>query len=235
MEDINKNDSVKKPDDFPTEEVSSYKEVVVNPDKQELEVKFQGMKDLFTSIISENRKDYEKQLSEVKGLFSSVIEDNRKQMQMQMQDIYKALPRLLSEADKLRKQEEYVTINDEDAFGNSISAKTSKMTKLGAIKEFILGKDSKDLRDKLEGAYNLIDSSINQDQEHLSNVVEEVYARLNKMEKRIAEELEKMTNIFRTEMNEVANAQANKAETYRILRNTAEQLRLGKIQQQNNL
>ncbi|MCU0437114.1 MAG: hypothetical protein MUC49_04315 [Raineya sp.] len=235
MEDINKNDSFKKPEDFPTEEVSSYKEAVINPDKQELEVKFQGMKDLFTSIISENRKDYEKQLSEVKGLFSSVIEENRKQMQMQMQDIYKALPKLLSEADKLRKQEEYVTINDEDAFGNSVTARTSKMTKLGAIKEFILGKDSKDLRDKLEGAYNLIDSSINQDQEHLSNVVEEVYARLNKMEKRIAEELEKMTNLFRTEMNEVANAQANKAETYRILRNTAEQLRLGKIQQQNNL
>jgi ElaB/YqjD/DUF883 family membrane-anchored ribosome-binding protein len=235
MEDINKNDSFKKPEDFPTEDVSSYKEVVINPDKQELEVKFQGMKDLFTSIISENRKDYEKQLSEVKGLFSSVIEENRKQMQMQMQDIYKALPKLLSEADKLRKQEEYVTINDEDAFGNSVTARTSKMTKLGAIKEFILGKDSKDLRDKLEGAYNLIDSSINQDQEHLSNVVEEVYARLNKMEKRIAEELEKMTNLFRSEMNEVANAQANKAETYRILRNTAEQLRLGKIQQQNNL
>jgi hypothetical protein len=235
MEDINKNDSFKKPEDFPTEDVSSYKEAVINPDKQELEVKFQGMKDLFTSIISENRKDYEKQLTEVKGLFSSVIEDNRKQMHMQMQDIYKALPRLLSEADKLRKQEEYVTINDEDAFGNNLTAKASKMTKLGAIKEFILGKDSKDLKDKLEGAYTLIDSSINQDQEHLSNVVEEVYARLNKMEKKIAEELEKITNIFRSEMNEVANAQANKADTYRILRQTAEQLRLGKIQQQNNL
>jgi len=235
MEDINKNDNdFKKPDDFPTEDVSSYKEVVINPDKQELEVKFQGMKDLFTSIISENRKDYEKQLSEVKGLFSSVIEDNRKQMQVQMQDIYKALPRLLTEAEKLRKQEEYVTINDEDNFlGNA--NRTSKMTKLGAIKEFILGKDSKDLRDKLEGAYNLIDSSINQDQEHLSSVVEEVYARLNKMEKKLAEELEKMTNMFRTEMTEVATTQANKSETYRILRNTAEQLRLGKIQQQTNL
>jgi hypothetical protein len=233
MEDINKNDTFKKPDDFPTEEVSSYKDVVVNPDKQELEVKFQGMKDLFTSIISENRKDYEKQLSEVKGLFSAVIEENRKQMQMQMQDIYKALPKLLVEADKIRKQEEYVTINDEDNFLGG--GRASKMTKLGAIKEFILGKDSKDLKEKLESSYELIDSSVSQDQEHLNAVVEEIYARLNRMEKRVVEELEKMTNTFKSEMNEVALAQANKAETYRILRNTAEQLRLGKIQLNNNL
>jgi hypothetical protein len=233
MEDINKNDTFKKPDDFPTEEVSSYKDVVVNPDKQELEVKFQGMKDLFTSIISENRKDYEKQLSEVKRLFSAVIEENRKQMQMQMQDIYKALPKLLVEADKIRKQEEYVTINDEDNFLGG--GRASKMTKLGAIKEFILGKDSKDLKEKLESSYELIDSSVSQDQEHLNAVVEEIYARLNRMEKRVVEELEKMTNTFKSEMNEVALAQANKAETYRILRNTAEQLRLGKIQLNNNL
>jgi hypothetical protein len=233
MEDINKNDTFKKPDDFPTEEVSSYKDVVVNPDKQELEVKFQGMKDLFTSIISENRKDYEKQLSEVKRLFSAVIEESRKQMQMQMQDIYKALPRLLVEADKIRKQEEYVTINDEDNFLGG--GRASKMTKLGAIKEFILGKDSKDLKEKLESSYELIDSSVSQDQEHLNAVVEEIYARLNRMEKRVVEELEKMTNTFKSEMNEVALAQANKAETYRILRNTAEQLRLGKIQLNNNL
>jgi hypothetical protein len=233
MEDINKNDTFKKPDDFPTEEVSSYKDVVVNPDKQELEVKFQGMKDLFTSIISENRKDYEKQLSEVKRLFSAVIEESRKQMQMQMQDIYKALPRLLVEADKIRKQEEYVTINDEDNFLGG--GRASKMTKLGAIKEFILGKDSKDLKEKLESSYELIDSSVSQDQKHLNAVVEEIYARLNRMEKRVVEELEKMTNTFKSEMNEVVLAQANKAETYRILRNTAEQLRLGKFQLNNNL
>jgi hypothetical protein len=169
----------------------------------------------------------------VKRLFSAVIEESRKQMQMQMQDIYKALPRLLVEADKIRKQEEYVTINDEDNFLGG--GRASKMTKLGAIKEFILGKDSKDLKEKLESSYELIDSSVSQDQEHLNAVVEEIYARLNRMEKRVVEELEKMTNTFKSEMNEVALAQANKAETYRILRNTAEQLRLGKIQLNNNL
>jgi len=231
MEDINKSDSTyKKPDEFPTEEVSSYKEAVINPDKQELEVKFQGMKDLFTSIISENRKDYEKQLAEIKSLFSTVIEENRKQMQLQMQDIYKALPRLLSEAEKLRKQEEYVTINDEDAFG---TAKTAKMTKLGAIKEFIIGKDSKELRDKLEKLYEQIDSFISQDKEHLNEVVEAVYARLDRMEKRITSEIDKVSQVFVQEMNEVVFAQANKEDTYRILRKTSEQLRLGKIQNSN--
>jgi ElaB/YqjD/DUF883 family membrane-anchored ribosome-binding protein len=231
MEDINKSDSTyKKPDEFPTEEVSSYKEAVINPDKQELEIKFQGMKDLFTSIISENRKDYEKQLAEIKALFSTVIEENRKQMQLQMQDIYKALPRLLSEAEKLRKQEEYVTISDEDAFGTTNRA---KMTKLGAIKEFIIGKDSKELRDKLEKLYEQIDSFISQDKEHLNEVVEAVYARLDRMEKRIMGEIDKASQIFTQEMNEVVFAQANKEDTYRILRKTSEQLRLGKIQNSN--
>ncbi len=227
MEDINKSDSFKKSDVFPTEEVNSFKEAVINPDRQELEVKFQGMKDLFTSIISENRKDYEKQLAEVKSLFSTVIEENRRQMQLQMQDIYKALPRLLAEAEKLRRQEEYITINDED----SISGATKmKMTKLGAIKEFIIGKDAKELRNKVEKLYEEIDEAISNDQNHLNAVVEEVYARLNKMEKRINDELEKAQNEFKAEMNEVASLQANKAETYRILRQTSEQLRLGKLE-----
>jgi len=231
MEDINKSESTyKKPDEFPTEEVSSYKEAVINPDKQELEVKLQGMKDLFTSIISENRKDYEKQLAEIKALFSTVIEESRKQMQLQIQDIYKALPRLLSEAEKLRKQEEYVTISDEDAFGTTNRA---KMTKLGAIKEFIIGKDSKELRDKLEKLYEQIDSFTSQDKEHLNEVVEAVYARLDRMEKRITSEIDKVSQIFTQEMNEVVFAQANKEDTYRILRKTAEQLRLGKLQSNN--
>ncbi|WP_448528608.1 hypothetical protein [Raineya sp.] len=227
MEDINKSDSFKKPDVFPTEEVNSFKEAVINPDRQELEVKFQGMKDLFTSIISENRKDYEKQLAEVKSLFSTVIEENRRQMQLQMQDIYKALPRLLAEAEKFRRQEEYITINDEDSISGATKA---KMTKLGAIKEFIIGKDAKDLRNKVEKLYEEIDEAISNDQNHLNAVVEEVYARLNKMEKRISDELEKAQNEFKAEMNEVAFLQANKAETYRILRQTSEQLRLGKLE-----
>lgn len=227
MEDINKSDSFKKPDVFPTEEVNSFKEAIINPDRQELEVKFQGMKDLFTSIISENRKDYEKQLAEVKSLFSTVIEENRRQMQLQMQDIYKALPRLLAEAEKLRRQEEYITINDEDSISGTIKA---KMTKLGAIKEFIIGKDAKELRNKVEKLYEEIDKAISNDQNHLNAVVEEVYARLNKMEKRISDELEKAQNEFKAEMNEVAFLQANKAETYRILRQSSEQLRLGKLE-----
>lgn len=230
MEDININEgSLKKPENFPTEDVSSYKEAILNPDKQELEVKFQGMKDLFTSIITENRKDYEKQLNEIKGVFSSVIEENRKQMQQQMQDIYKALPRLLSEAEKLRKQEEYVTINDEENFGT----RASKMTKLGAIKEFIIGKDSKELKEKLESTYLLINDSIDEDQKHLNNAVEEIYDRLNKMEKRVTEELEKISQAYRLELKEVAILQANKSDTYRILRQTADLLRLGKMQQNN--
>lgn len=228
MEHINKSENFKKSDIFPTEEVSSYKEVVINPDRQELEAKFQGMKDLFTSIISENRKDYEKQLAEVKALFSTVIEENRRQMQLQIQDIYKALPRLLAEAEKLRRQEEYITVSDEDAITGTTRA--SKMTKLGAIKEFIIGKDAKELRGKVEKLYKEIDEAISRDQEHLNAVVEEIYARLNKMEKRINDELEKVQSEFKTEMNEVASLQANKAETYRILRNTAEQLRLGKLE-----
>ncbi|MCS6796136.1 MAG: hypothetical protein RMJ97_03720 [Raineya sp.] len=228
MEDINKSDSFKKPDVFPTEEVNSYKEVVINPDRQELEVKFQGMKDLFTSIISENRKDYEKQLAEVKALFSTVIEENRRQMQLQMQDIYKALPRLLAEAEKLRRQEEYITINDEDIVTGA--TKASKMTKLGAIKEFIIGKDAKELRNKVEKLYDEIEEATSNDQNHLNAVVEEIYARLNKMEKRITDEIEKAQNEFRAEMNEVAFLQANKVETYRILRHTSEQLRLGKLE-----
>mgnify|MGYP005853399067 FL=1 len=42
-------------------------------------------------------------------------------------------------------------------------------------------------------------------------------------------EIEKASQAFTQEMHEVAFAQANKEETYRILRKTAEQLRLGKL------
>jgi hypothetical protein len=229
MEDINKNDSneYNKPEELTsTEEVSNFKEAVVNPDKQEMDNKFQGMRDLFTSIITENRKDYEKQVSEMKNLFASVLEDNRKQLQIQLQDMYKTLPRMFNEVEKSRKQEEYVVLNDEDAM--NFGGRGGKYTRLNVVKELIGGKDNREIRQKLGELYDEIGHLTEKDKQLLSNVVEEVYGRISKMEKRVQEEMEKGFLQLRSDIQITAKEQAHKQDTYGLIRSLADNIRAGK-------
>lgn len=228
MEDINtpinntpNNTPNNEPKEVATETVTSYKDVVVNVDKQDAENKFSGMKDLFTSIISENRKDYDKQITEMRGLFMTVLEENRKQGQLQVQDMYKTLPSLINEADKMRRKEEYVFLNDED--GLDKGTKSGKYTRMSAIKELIVGKDTKNIQERLTILEAEVEETILQDKESLAQAAKDIYDRLERMENRIKSELDKTFEMIKVEIQTEDKNLAIREEMSKNLRMMADQ------------
>ena len=86
------------------EKVNTFRELIVGPDKREIEGQLQGMKELFATMLVENKKDYDNQVNDMRSLFVNVLEENRRVFQMQLQDLYKNLPSLINNS--LREQQE---------------------------------------------------------------------------------------------------------------------------------
>lgn len=225
MEDITKHDfeDKKQPENLQPEEVPSYKEAVVNPDKQESESRLGGMKDLFTSILSENRKDYEKQVGEMKNMFTAILEENRKQFQIQLQDMYKALPQIINEADKLRQKEEYIFLNNEQAY--EMGQRGGRFTKMNAVKELIVGRDERLLHERVEKMLKEVEEIAQQDKAHVAAAAKDIYERMQRMEQKVMAAIQQMEQELKKASEAENHHLAHKKDAERMLQSNAGQLR----------
>lgn len=205
------------------EEVNDLKEAVINPDKREIESRFQGMRDLFTAILQENKKDYEFQIAEMKKLFSSIMEENRKQFQAQLQDLYKELPKLIYEADRLRRDEQYVFI--EEAEYGVPKGKPRRHTRLEAVKELIAGPDTEMLYTEIQEVQQSVSALMQQNKETLSEVVDEIYERVQDMERKIQAAISKLQDNFTGEIKQVEAEGMNRFQLADKLRKLADEVK----------
>ncbi|WP_157630117.1 hypothetical protein [Thermonema rossianum] len=224
MEDFYKNPG-EQPEEKPInpEEVDDLKEAVVNPDKKEIESRFQGMKDLFTAILQENKKDYEYQIAEMKKLFTTIMEENRKQFKEQLQDLYKELPKIIHEADRLRQDEQYVFI-EESEYGVP-KGKPKRHTRLDAVKELIAGHDTELLYKEIGEMQNHVSKVMQQQKESLAEVVDEIYERVQAMEEKVQAAIRNLQNDFMLNIKQVEEEGANRFHVAGLLRKLADEVK----------
>jgi len=219
----------KKPEEQPEEkavnpeEVNDLKEAVVNPDRKEIESRFQGMKDLFTAILQENKKDYEYQLAEMKKLFTSIMEENRKHFKEQLQDLYKELPKIIHEADRMRQDEQYVFI--EEAEYGVPKGKPRRHTRLDAVKELIAGHDTELLYKEIAEIQSNVSKTMQQQKENLSEVVDEIYERVQAMESKVQAAIQNLQNNFMSNIQQVEQEGANRFHVAELLRKLADEVK----------
>jgi len=188
MEDKDKkNEGVENAQELGNEEkVNIFRELIVGPDKREIEGQLQGMKELFATMLVENKKDYDNQVNDMRTLFVNVLEENRRVFQMQLQDLYKNLPSLINSSLREQNDEGFIVLADQQVnqpvqSGSGID----RYSRLDAVKEIIVGGNIRDLQQNLADSNKLLAQNFEEDKKKILEMAQEVSGLVDAMEQRL--------------------------------------------------
>ncbi|OJJ21175.1 hypothetical protein BKI52_11450 [marine bacterium AO1-C] len=188
MEDKDKkNEGVENAQELGNEEkVNIFRELIVGPDKREIEGQLQGMKELFATMLVENKKDYDNQVNDMRTLFVNVLEENRRVFQMQLQDLYKNLPSLINSSLREQNDEGFIVLADQQV-NQPVQQGTGidRYSRLDAVKEIIVGGNIRDLQQNLADSHKLLGQNFEEDKKKILEMAQEVSGLVDAMEQRL--------------------------------------------------
>lgn len=203
------------------EEIETFRELIVGPEKKEREGQLKGMKELFSAMLVENKKEYDTQVSDMKNLFVDILEENRRVFQVQLQDLYKTLPNLINTNIKEQQEQDYIVVNE------NIEAQKQLDTysRLDAIKQILLGYDIKQISQAVQETQVVLEKQYEEDQTHIMNLANQVSAEIDKMEKRVSETLNVFCEEIAQRLKSNDEKQADREIIADLLRNIATQIK----------
>ena len=226
MEDKDKKEEVENIQELGSEEkVNTFRELIVGPDKREIEGQLQGMKELFATMLVENKKDYDNQVNDMRTLFVNVLEENRRVFQMQLQDLYKNLPSLINSSLREQQDDGFIVLADQQA---SLPAADSngvdRYSRLDAVKEIIVGGNMRDLKLNLASAQKELLQNYEEDKKAILDMAQEISGLVDEMEQGINAKFKALIDEITTNITDYAQSYANKDNAADKLRNLAQQL-----------
>lgn len=208
------------PDDL--KNVSTFRKLVVEPEKKDMENQIVGMKDLFTSMLAENRREYNAQVSDMKDLFIGILEENRKAFQLQLQDLYEKIPAMVSSSVQSNQQEQHLYLTQYDEYKDE--SQVERLSRINAVKEIILGSNIDEINDKLLALSTKLGDLETENHQKISNMTQETTNRLKQMEENISQKL----NDLAREIGETLQSQdgkfTQKEDAYQIMTALSQQV-----------
>lgn len=172
----------------PTEEVSKeelIRQLIVGPERREMEAQLNGMKDLFASIIAQNKQDYANQLNEMKGIFTNILQENRLMFQQQIQELTQTLPSLVKENVAATQDEKFIYLTQQSTADlQRRHEEVNKMTRVDALKEIIGGQDVRTIEEKIAQLKNLQQQYQQQQIQMVQSWIQRIATELQAMQQR---------------------------------------------------
>jgi hypothetical protein len=156
------------------EKVNTFRELIVGPDKREIEGQLQGMKELFATMLVENKKDYDNQVNDMRSLFVNVLEENRRVFQMQLQDLYKNLPSLINNSLREQQEDGFILLADQPEQQVTDKNGVDRYSRLDAVKEIIVGGNMRDLKQNLASAQKELLQNYEEDKKKILEMAQEI-------------------------------------------------------------
>jgi hypothetical protein len=206
------------------EKVNTFRELIVGPDKREIEGQLQGMKELFATMLVENKKDYDNQVNDMRSLFVNVLEENRRVFQMQLQDLYKNLPSLINNSLREQQEDGFILLADQPEQQVTDKNGVDRYSRLDAVKEIIVGGNMRDLKQNLASAQKELLQNYEEDKKKILEMAQEISGMVDEMENRINAQLKALIEEITNNVSEYAQSYANKHTAADKLRNLAQQL-----------
>ncbi|WP_027000354.1 hypothetical protein [Eisenibacter elegans] len=172
--------------------IDAFRELIIGPEKREMQTQIQGMKELFTAMLIENRKEYDTQVGEMKQIFVEALEQNRKVFQEQMQELYDKLPRMIQGASQQSTAEaamQHILLTE--LTQQAAPAAQQGLSRLDAVKELIAGQQMKDIDKRLLKA-----------QQEIGQVTDATHQALLSMTQTLSEEIRQMEEEFTQKMHQ---------------------------------
>jgi hypothetical protein len=173
-----------------TEKVELVRELIIGPDKKAIEAQIMGMKELFTSILSENRKEYDRQVSDMKGLFVSILEENRNSFRQQLTELQAILPQVVQNTLLKGQNESYVVLADE----SKEREMATKYTKIEAVKEIILGRSIDQMQERVAEVDLTIEKNYNHQMQALAELSQQVSQELERVSQSLSASLDSLVD-----------------------------------------
>ncbi len=209
MEDKDKkNEGVENAQELGNEEkVNIFRELIVGPDKREIEGQLQGMKELFATMLVENKKDYDNQVNDMRTLFVNVLEENRRVFQMQLQDLYKNLPSLINSSLREQNDEGFIVLADQQV-NQPVQQGTGidRYSRLDAVKEIIVGGNIRDLQQNLSEANKLLGQNFDEDKKKILEMAQEISGLVDAMEQRLNAKFKELIDQISKNVTEYARS-----------------------------
>lgn len=228
MEDKDKkNEDVEKTQDLGSEEkVNIFRELIVGPDKREIEGQLQGMKELFATMLVENKKDYDNQVNDMRTLFVNVLEENRRVFQMQLQDLYKNLPSLINSSLREQQEDGFIVLADQQVSPPIIDSAggVDRYSRLDAVKEIIVGGNIRDLKQELAGAQKQLIQHFEDDKKKILDMAQEISGLVDEMEQRLNAGFEELIEQISKNVMDYARSYTNRNVAADKLRDLAQKL-----------
>lgn len=134
-------------------------------ERNEVSQQIQGMKELFTSLLTQNKKEYEEQLNQMKQLFVETLTTTQQQFQQQITELTKTVPQLMDKTLLEAQNKNLVYL------GNlSETEKADKMEKLDAVTELLSGEEIRQLQQQLQQVETNIKTTFEQDHQTVKNL-----------------------------------------------------------------
>lgn len=206
------------------EKVNTFRELIVGPDKREIEGQLQGMKELFATMLVENKKDYDNQVNDMRSLFVNVLEENRRVFQMQLQDLYKNLPSLINNSLREQQEDGFILLADQPEHQVTDKNGVDRYSRLDAVKEIIVGGNMRDLKQNLASAQKELLQNYEEDKKKILEMAQEISGMVDEMENRINAQLKALIEEITDNVSKYAQSYANKHAAADKLRNLAQQL-----------
>lgn len=228
MEDKDKkNEDVEKTQDLGSEEkVNIFRELIVGPDKREIEGQLQGMKELFATMLVENKKDYDNQVNDMRTLFVNVLEENRRVFQMQLQDLYKNLPSLINSSLREQQEDGFIVLADQQASPPIVDSAggVDRYSRLDAVKEIIVGGNMRDLKQELVGAQKQLIQYFEDDKKKILDMAQEISGLVDEMEQRLNAKFKELIEQISKNVMDYARSYTNRNTAADKLRDLAQKL-----------
>ena len=208
------------------EKVNIFRELIVGPDKREIEGQLQGMKELFATMLVENKKDYDNQVNDMRTLFVNVLEENRRVFQMQLQDLYKNLPSLINSSLREQNDEGFIVLADQHAnqpvqqSGSGID----RYSRLDAVKEIIVGGNMRDLGQNMTETNKLLAKNFEEDKKKILEMAQEVSGLVDAMEQRLNAKFKELIEAISKGVTEYSLAYTKRDNAADKLRDLAQNL-----------
>lgn len=207
------------------EKVNTFRELIVGPDKREIEGQLQGMKELFATMLVENKKDYDNQVNDMRTLFVNVLEENRRVFQMQLQDLYKNLPSLINSSLREQQEDGFIVLADQQAsLPVADNNGVDRYSRLDAVKEIIVGGNMRDLKQNLASAQKELLQNYEEDKKSILDMAQEISGLVDEMEQRINAKFKALIEEITANITEYSQSYANKDSAADKMRNLAQQL-----------
>ncbi|TAF63071.1 MAG: hypothetical protein EAZ55_14765 [Cytophagales bacterium] len=201
--------------------INVFRELIMGPEKKEMEAQIKGMRDLFISLLNENKKEYELQINDIKRIFTNVLEENRKDFQLQVQSLQTTLPQILGNSLRQRGSEEHLYLTDLDQ--KSIQG---SYTRVEAIEEIVVGSDIRTILEQVDLLQKEVNGRMDEGKKQLQQLTNTIGEELKKAEQRIANKLQELTQWSNDKIKQLDKKQSEKIRAAALLKEMAEKIKI---------